>query len=196
MLQCGPKSSSVKAVSLFSWTAEPPTQLETPAHLTRLLNSPAQVEVQLYVWFGLLFNNESNYLNFYLLFTVYSYLYTESDHIRLVGGISSCIGILEMKHQTEWRPVDAGPYWTLKSSAVVCRQLDCGSAVSTEIRSGFTRQPVWWITPACVGSESSLRECGTKMSHNSTVRLEVICSGKTHNDVCLSVCLSSFSELN
>ena len=44
MLQCGPKSSSVKAVSLFSWTVEPQTQLETPAHLTRLLDSPAQVK--------------------------------------------------------------------------------------------------------------------------------------------------------
>ena len=43
-LQCGPKSSSVKATSLFSWTVEPQTQLETPAHLTRLLDSPAQVK--------------------------------------------------------------------------------------------------------------------------------------------------------
>ena len=121
---------------------------------------------------------------------------TEPADVRLVGGTSSCIGTLEMKHQGDQRPVDGQSDWNLKSSSVVCRQLNCGSDVSTQRSPGSTVQPVWWVATDCVGSESSLRECGTKMSHNSTVRLEVICSGKTHNDVCLSVCLSSFSELN
>ncbi|KAG7229527.1 hypothetical protein INR49_031951 [Caranx melampygus] len=41
-LQCGPKSSSVRAVSQLSWTVEAQTQLEAPAHLAKLLVSPAQ----------------------------------------------------------------------------------------------------------------------------------------------------------
>ena len=95
------------------------------------------------------------------------------------GGTSKCIGILEMEHQGEWRPVDGGFHWNLKSSSVVCRQLNCGSAVSREMTSASTHEPVWWISASCVGSESSLRECGTKQSGNSTARLEIICSGKT-----------------
>ncbi|XP_045885961.1 CD5 antigen-like [Micropterus dolomieu] len=40
--QCGQKSSSVEAMSLLSGTVEAQAQLETPAHLAKLLNSPAQ----------------------------------------------------------------------------------------------------------------------------------------------------------
>uniref|UniRef100_A0A8P4GF13 SRCR domain-containing protein n=1 Tax=Dicentrarchus labrax TaxID=13489 RepID=A0A8P4GF13_DICLA len=46
-LQCGPKSSSVEAMSLLSWTVEAQAQLETPAHLEKLFYSPAQVEEEL-----------------------------------------------------------------------------------------------------------------------------------------------------
>ena len=107
------------------------------------------------------------------------------DDIRLVGGTSNCTGILEIKHQGEWRPVDGGFHWNLKSSSVVCRQLDCGSAVSTERSSGFTHEPVWRITPYCVGSESSLSDCAImETSHITqkgliTGKPTVICSGNT-----------------
>ena len=50
-LQCGPKSSSVEVVSLLSWTVGAQAQLETPAHLEKLLDSPAQVE-ELQLWFS------------------------------------------------------------------------------------------------------------------------------------------------
>ena len=111
-----------------------------------------------------------NWLMYFILSTV-------SDDVRLVGGASHCTGRLEMKHQGEWRPVDGLSEWNQNSSAVVCRQLDCGSAVSMKRTLGFTQQPVWVMTSPCVGSESSLRECGTDESVTSTYRLEVICSG-------------------
>ncbi|XP_013770200.1 scavenger receptor cysteine-rich type 1 protein M130-like [Pundamilia nyererei] len=46
-LQCGAKSCSVEAMSLLSWTVEAQAQLETAAHLAKLLDSPAQVEEEL-----------------------------------------------------------------------------------------------------------------------------------------------------
>ena len=103
-----------------------------------------------------------------------------------MGGTSKCIGILEMKHQGEWRPVDGWSDWNLQSSSVVCRQLDCGSAVSTEWRSDSTHQPGWMIESSCLSSETSLRECGATFSSTSiSFSLEVICSGNNdfNNDI-------------
>ena len=102
---------------------------------------------------------------------------TESNNVRLVGGTSTCTGILEMQHQGEWRPVDGWSVWNHQSSSVVCRQLDCGSAVSTERSSGSTHKPAWRITTSCVESESSLKDCGTQLSASSFYLLEVNCSG-------------------
>ena len=62
MLLCGPNSSSVKALSLFSETVEPQTQLETAAHLSRLLFSLVQVEDKL--CYVMLCYNMLCYLNF------------------------------------------------------------------------------------------------------------------------------------
>ena len=95
-----------------------------------------------------------------------------------MGGASNCTGTLEVKHQEDWKPAaDFTSNWNLNASSVVCRQLGCGSAVDTKWSSGSERQPVWWITSSCVGSESSLRECGMTKPGYSTGTLEVICSG-------------------
>ena len=126
-------------------------------------------------------------------------LCTESGDVRLVGGASHCTGKLERKHQSEWRLVYRWG-WNHQSSSVVCRQLDCGSAVSTQRISGSTVQPVWNIPSSCVRSQPSMRECEAKSSHNSTETLEVVCSGKTmtptmtiictvHPFVCVCVCV-------
>ncbi|XP_049909709.1 antigen WC1.1-like [Epinephelus moara] len=84
---------------------------------------------------------------------------TCSESVRLVGGDSHCAGTLEVKHQGEWRPVN-GYYsdWTLKTAGVVCRDLDCGSAVSVGERKESSDRPVWGIDSDCVHSGSALRE--------------------------------------
>uniref|UniRef100_A0A4W6EAY8 SRCR domain-containing protein n=1 Tax=Lates calcarifer TaxID=8187 RepID=A0A4W6EAY8_LATCA len=99
---------------------------------------------------------------------------TCSEPVRLVGGASRCAGTLQVK-LGEWRPV-ADSDWTLKAAAVVCRQLDCGSAVSTGRKEKSSERFVWWIRRGCVQSGYDLREClsmGVAMSI-----LEVTCSGK------------------
>ena len=92
-----------------------------------------------------------------------------------MGGTSHCAGRVETKHEGDWRLMVMS-WWNVKSASVVCRELDCGSAVSIATSSG-SDQAAWRIRPSCVGSESSLTECGTKSSSSSRERLEVICSG-------------------
>ena len=106
-------------------------------------------------------------------------LSTEYDEVRLVGGTNRCNGVLELLHNGEWRS-EGGYEWNLKSeSEVVCKQLNCGSAVHTEKSSVATDRDLrsWRFTSSCVGSESSLRECGTLEDIGSSDRRKVTCSG-------------------
>ncbi|XP_068558658.1 scavenger receptor cysteine-rich type 1 protein M130-like isoform X2 [Cebidichthys violaceus] len=98
---------------------------------------------------------------------------TCSEPFRLVGGASRCAGTLEVKHQGDWRPVDDYK-WTLKEAAVVCRVLDCGSAVSIRQRKESSERSVWSISPHCVRSRSALRDCST--SDTSSSILDLTCS--------------------
>ena len=104
--------------------------------------------------------------------------FTEFRYVRLVGGTSHCTGKLEMKYQGEWRPVKPLPY-SKNMSAVVCRQLDCGSLVSLDVYESAS-QRVWSIPSSCNGSESLLIECGTVEHEESSQRVNVICSGNTN----------------
>ncbi|XP_068593299.1 scavenger receptor cysteine-rich type 1 protein M130-like [Cebidichthys violaceus] len=97
---------------------------------------------------------------------------TCSEPVRLVGGDSRCAGTLEVK-LGDWRPVD-GSYRSLKEADIVCRQLDCGSAVSIGQREELPDRSVWWIDSHCVLSGSALRECLT--SHFSSSILDLTCS--------------------
>ncbi|XP_049909707.1 uncharacterized protein LOC126395947 [Epinephelus moara] len=99
---------------------------------------------------------------------------TCSEPVRLVGGHSRCGGTLEVK-QGDWRPVIGFyPDWTLKTAGVVCRDLDCGSAVSVGEREESSDRPVWRIDSDCVHSGSALRECAT--SSSSSFVLNLTCS--------------------
>ncbi|XP_026171895.1 uncharacterized protein LOC113135819 [Mastacembelus armatus] len=112
---------------------------------------------------------------------------TCSEPVRLVGEASRCAGTLEMKHQGNWRPAYA-PAWTLKEAAVACRELHCGSAVSTETRHRSSYKSVWWIQTACVQSGYVLRECVSARSLSSV--LQVICS-----DLLLQPIICLFTDL-
>ncbi|XP_037630441.1 LOW QUALITY PROTEIN: scavenger receptor cysteine-rich type 1 protein M160-like [Sebastes umbrosus] len=102
---------------------------------------------------------------------------SEPDDVRLVGGTSHCVGRLEMKHKGEWRPVDYFFYkWDLMSAAVVCKQLDCGSVLSTGRRDDSDQRHAWIISSSCGQSESSIRECVSTRPGSSRNVLKVTCS--------------------
>uniref|UniRef100_A0A3Q3LPM9 SRCR domain-containing protein n=1 Tax=Mastacembelus armatus TaxID=205130 RepID=A0A3Q3LPM9_9TELE len=120
---------------------------------------------------------------------------TCSEPVRLVGGNSRCAGTLEVKHKGDWRPV-FGDYWTLKTAAVACRQLDCGSAVSVQLREESSFTSVWQISPYCV--QSSLRDCSTDKIQ--LVNGTSLCSGRLEvksnqsNQWWSSVCEADFDQ--
>ncbi|XP_041825302.1 scavenger receptor cysteine-rich type 1 protein M130-like isoform X1 [Melanotaenia boesemani] len=107
---------------------------------------------------------------------------SDPDDVRLVGGASRCAGILEV-NLGEWRPVGV-VNWTLKTAAVFCEHLDCGSAVSVGKREETFYRFVWWIEPDCVQSGSPLRECALSYFSTSSI-LDLTCSGPADPTVLL-----------
>ncbi|XP_036789872.1 deleted in malignant brain tumors 1 protein-like, partial [Oncorhynchus mykiss] len=94
---------------------------------------------------------------------------SEPDDVRLVGGDSRCAGVVELFNQGEWRTVGTADRTRMFLSAVVCRQMGCGSTVS--VLPGNTTRG-FGVT--CYGPESSLRECWRSYDH--LPELTVICS--------------------
>ena len=111
-----------------------------------------------------------------------------------MGGASHCSGTLEMirkgdqEYKGRWRPLYGRFDWSQKTSSVVCRELDCGSAVSTYRRSSSKSESELEYRSPCHGSEPSLRKCGSKIHViYSDVKLELICSGNANNYYSLSL---------
>ncbi|XP_054461522.1 scavenger receptor cysteine-rich type 1 protein M130-like [Anoplopoma fimbria] len=101
----------------------------------------------------------------------------DPDIIRLVKDPSRCAGILEVKNHGEWRPVnDWDSEWDQMPDAM-CRQLDCGSAVSTVSLESYFHRPVWWINSSCVQSKSALKECVSAKDAFGSSSISIICSG-------------------
>ncbi|XP_051253895.1 scavenger receptor cysteine-rich type 1 protein M130-like isoform X2 [Dicentrarchus labrax] len=135
--------------------------------------------------------------------------HNHSETVRLVGGSSCCSGTLEVK-QGDWRPVFNSD-WTLKEADVVCRELDCGSAVSIDWRKESLDRPVWGIRYDCLHSASALRDCvkpdssffSLGLTCSDSVRLvngTSLCSGRLEvksdqsNQWWSSVCEADFDQ--
>lgn len=77
-----------------------------------------------------------------------------------------------MKLHGDWKPAD-GLKRDLQSATLACRQLKCGSAVSTQVKSSALKD-VWGI--------SSLREHVSLRPWHSSSRVEIACSGNNLSD--------------
>nr|XP_033792452.1 antigen WC1.1-like isoform X3 [Geotrypetes seraphini] len=102
--------------------------------------------------------------------------------VRLVNGSSDCDGRLEVHYHDEWSSV-CNHYWDTRDTAVVCKQLGCGSAMETTWSNPFGSHfgPMCLNRAFCGGSESALSQCGFSTSHgflcSHLEEVGVICSG-------------------
>ncbi|NXG89076.1 C163A protein, partial [Stercorarius parasiticus] len=83
-----------------------------------------------------------------------------ADELRLSNGTGPCSGRVEIKHEEEWGTVCDGD-WTIEDAEVVCKQLQCGSAVQALNRAPFGEGtgPTWLYRVDCRGDESALWNC-------------------------------------
>uniref|UniRef100_A0A4W3I983 SRCR domain-containing protein n=1 Tax=Callorhinchus milii TaxID=7868 RepID=A0A4W3I983_CALMI len=106
-------------------------------------------------------------------------------HLRLESGVSGCDGRVEIFHDGTWgRLLDDS--WNISDGDVICRQLNCGSAISVYNSSqyGEGTGPVWINNVQCVGTETHIWNCShsTVASSSWTSRdVGVICSGESED---------------
>ncbi|GCC17057.1 hypothetical protein chiPu_0020467 [Chiloscyllium punctatum] len=85
---------------------------------------------------------------------------SKTRSLRLENGVSPCAGRVEIHYKGQWGTV-RGVNWDLRDATVVCRELDCGTAISAPRGSHFGpgTGPVVIGNFWCNGTEHALLDC-------------------------------------
>ncbi|XP_037400456.1 deleted in malignant brain tumors 1 protein-like isoform X2 [Pygocentrus nattereri] len=102
--------------------------------------------------------------------------------LKLVNGFDECTGRVEVYYNGQWGTV-CGKGWDINDAAVVCREMECGRAVSALHRAYFGQGSgqIFLDNVDCSGNESTLTNCSHKgfgshsCGHGEDA--SVICSG-------------------
>uniref|UniRef100_A0A672KLP7 SRCR domain-containing protein n=1 Tax=Sinocyclocheilus grahami TaxID=75366 RepID=A0A672KLP7_SINGR len=105
--------------------------------------------------------------------------------LRLVNGSDSCSGRAELQFLSKWGTV-CDACWDMRAASVLCRQLNCGIAVSVVGSDWFGEGSgeIWCVTGfQCSGSEAHLGNCSPPQTLNcsSTQQLSITCLGEKNN---------------
>ncbi|XP_050963312.1 scavenger receptor cysteine-rich domain-containing group B protein isoform X1 [Labeo rohita] len=89
-----------------------------------------------------------------------SYSCVLSARIRLVSGINSCSGRVEVLYNGTWGTV-CDDDWGLSEAAVVCREIGCGDVIEAKDVGYFGEGSgqIWMDDVNCTGNESALSKC-------------------------------------
>ncbi|XP_042247333.1 scavenger receptor cysteine-rich type 1 protein M130-like [Thunnus maccoyii] len=100
-----------------------------------------------------------------------------SETIRLINGTDRCSGSLQVFHDGQWGKV-CDSSWSLKDTAMVCRELSCGDPKKPRDSPDFgDSSGLRGFTSTCSGNVSSIAQCALHVNQGRCRGVSISCAG-------------------